>query len=791
MLFRYILFIILLSVLHIGYGQKIGIRDTIYITQCDTGSQGQMVLDLEAIKNSVFSTSQSIISPTIFIAVQGGSVIKIEHILTSPTIKNVCLSLGQNWTDIAINKDKEIYLCTNAAIYKLDTLTCTLTLFNQVNPVSSIYALSFDTKNNLYYSDGSIVYRFNNTTGTPVLWHDFGSGYASGDFVMKNGKMYISWVIGSSVRLYEVNVDNNINYVSHIDKCSLRLKTYGLASELGQLYGVTPSELYKIDDNLCQHSTILPNSGSGWYGAAGLHEAQNSITAHLNYSDAISISNQIKGNWINTIPFNQIIYLTIDDKIKDSIYLYPVKITIKPKAFITVNKTICKGNSYGGYSISGTYINSFKDKDGCDSTRTLYLTIVDKFIDTIRASICLGQTYRTYNSAGIYTENYKTVNGCDSIITIILKLNNPSFYTDNRTICTGKIYKGKTISGTYIFTYKNSLGCDSTVTLNLTVVTIPKPFINIYKCIIPGQNFKFYSQLISAPGIYIDSTNHIQDCDTIYRLTVSIVNPRRDTLKSTQCQGYNFKRNILINDTFILDTLHSYLGCDSIYVLYDFKIQKLYSNNPILTNYCDTFSFKTNIYHRDTSLYLNTPYGKPPYCDSLIQKYIFTKAPKPPVKIYTPMGTYCIKGESIVLESKGANRYLWNTTEISASIKIKPNETSIYTVKGWNEYNCLDSASIEIEVEDLVYFDIPKAFSPNGDGHNDIWTPNASGRFEIQSFEIYNRWGEKIFSGNQQNYTWNGFYKNTLQASGVYAFTIRFKKNRIIYERAGEVMLVR
>jgi len=787
---RFSLFLILFSAYQLGYGQKIGIKDTIYITQCDTGSEGKMVFNLETIKNSVFSSSQSIVSPTIFISTQGGSVIKIIDVLTNPTIQNVCQGISQNWTDIAINKDRQIYLCTNSAIYKLDSSNCTVQLFYQSSS-SNIVALSFDTKNNLYFSEGTVVYRFNNTTGSPVVWHDFGAGYSSGDFVMKNGKMYIAWVISGQVRLYEVSVDNNINFVSYTYNCVLKTKTYGLASELGQLYGVTPGELYRIDDKTCQYSTIKVNTGLSWYGAAGLHEAQNAITAHLNYSDAVAITNPIQGLWTNTIAYNQLIYLTIDDKIKDSLFIYPVKIKIKPKIHTTINKTICKGTSYAGYTTNGTYVNNFSDIDGCDSIRTLNLTVVDKIIDTLKASICQGDSYRTYNNTGIYTENYKTSNGCDSILVIDLKVNNLSYFTLNKTICQGKIFEGKTIAGTYLDTFKNSLGCDSIRTLNLAVVTISKPLVDIYKCIVLGQKIKFLSLEIYQPGIYIDSTNHIQDCDTIYRLHVSQVNPYRDTIQLTQCQGYVFKSIPLINDTLIVDTIRSLLGCDSIYRANKIHIQKLTIQGPNIVHYCDTFVFQNNTYQTDTSILEVKKYSEAPYCDSIKLRYFFKKAPKPHIRIYTPMGTYCIQGESIVLEAQGADKYLWNTLEDTSHIKITPLQSTTYFVRGWNQYNCVDSEQVDIEVEDVVNFDIPNAFSPNCDGNNDVWTPNSNGKFEILSLDVYNRWGEKVFGGNLHNYSWNGYYKGDLQPIGVYSYYLRVKKNRQIFEKKGSVTLVK
>jgi hypothetical protein len=81
---KYIISFFLMLFGYALYSQKIGIKDTIYITQCDTGSQGKMVLDLDQIKNSVFSSSGKSISPTVYIATAGGGVIKVVDITIEP-----------------------------------------------------------------------------------------------------------------------------------------------------------------------------------------------------------------------------------------------------------------------------------------------------------------------------------------------------------------------------------------------------------------------------------------------------------------------------------------------------------------------------------------------------------------------------------------------------------------------------------------------------------------------------------------------------------------------------------
>jgi len=656
---------------------------------------------------------------------------------------------------------------------------------------SFLVALSFDTKNNLYYSRDSKVSRFNNTTGAPVLWHDFLTGRASGDFVMKNGKMYISWETSGAVDLLEIVVDNNINYISHKIICRLKSKTFGLASELGQLYGVTPTELYKIDDLNCQYKTVMTNTASAWYGAAGFHEAQNSATVHLTYTNAISLFNPIAGMWANTIPHQQTIYVTINDQIKDSLFIYPIKIKIIPKKLTTVTKTICKGSSYEGYTTAGIYSKSYIDGYGCDSVHRIHLQIVDTVYNTLRATLCQGQQFRGYTSTGTYRLQYKTPSGCDSIVLIELIVHPVTFSAIYKTICSGKSFLDRTTTGIFRDTLTNIFGCDSFRTLHLSVVTISKPLIDKFACINPHRTFRFYSQIISIPGLYIDSTNHKEECDTIFRLHVSLQLSQTDTLSSTHCQGYTFKGIRLYSDTMLKDTIRSILGCDSMYRSHNIRIQKLLISYPKTIYYCDSFHYRTYSSVADTTVKDTLRYSDIPYCDSLRQTLIYTKTSKPKVTIYAPSGNYCLRGESINIEAKGAHRYLWNTTETSPTIKPKPDQTTTYLVRGFDQYNCSDTASIEIEVEDLVYFDLPSAFSPNADGENDLWSPNSSGQFNVISMDIFNRWGEKVFAGNKLGYSWDGNYHGSPENSGVFTFYILVEKNRRLFERKGSFTLIR
>lgn len=66
---------------------------------------------------------------------------------------------------------------------------------------------------------------------------------------------------------------------------------------------------------------------------------------------------------------------------------------------------------------------------------------------------------------------------------------------------------------------------------------------------------------------------------------------------------------------------------------------------------------------------------------------------------------------------------------------------------------------------------VPTAFSPNGDGNNDIIYARGFGIKKLLSFKIFNRQGQLIFISNDENYGWNGIYKDVPQNSDVYFYT--------------------
>lgn len=77
---------------------------------------------------------------------------------------------------------------------------------------------------------------------------------------------------------------------------------------------------------------------------------------------------------------------------------------------------------------------------------------------------------------------------------------------------------------------------------------------------------------------------------------------------------------------------------------------------------------------------------------------------------------------------------------------------------------CTDTTTLRIFIGDHLFF-APNAFTPNGDGFNEEWKPSVKGAREYQ-LDIFNRWGEVVFSTNDPEKGWDG--KNGIP--GMYSY---------------------
>jgi gliding motility-associated-like protein len=110
-----------------------------------------------------------------------------------------------------------------------------------------------------------------------------------------------------------------------------------------------------------------------------------------------------------------------------------------------------------------------------------------------------------------------------------------------------------------------------------------------------------------------------------------------------------------------------------------------------------------------------------------------------------------------------------------------------------NEWGCRDSSSVTILVNDDMDEGIPTAFTPNGDGNNDVFRIPHLRYQKLVEFNIYNRWGQIIFhNASDLKKGWDGTFNGEKQDMGVYSYMIivaRPDGTQKIYK--GDVTLLR
>ncbi|MBU3713608.1 MAG: T9SS type B sorting domain-containing protein [Ferruginibacter sp.] len=159
--------------------------------------------------------------------------------------------------------------------------------------------------------------------------------------------------------------------------------------------------------------------------------------------------------------------------------------------------------------------------------------------------------------------------------------------------------------------------------------------------------------------------------------------------------------------------------------------------------------------------------------------------------------TTAVRNQPHQLKATGAESYIWSPENMlnnptSQTPQAILTQDQKYIVTGFNAKGCSASDTIFIKVYDGPTYYIPKAFSPNGDGINDVFRPIPVGIVNTELLNIYNRNGNLIFSGRQSMKGWDGTYLGKPQPTGSYVWYIKGKdKDGKQILMKGSILLIR
>ncbi|MGG9970665.1 PKD-like domain-containing protein [Ferruginibacter sp. SUN002] len=459
------------------------------------------------------------------------------------------------------------------------------------------------------------------------------------------------------------------------------------------------------------------------------------------------------------------------------------------------------------FNAAGTQTVHFINNAGCDSTATLTVIVKANSSSNNTLSICpsaLPYTWNglTFNAAGTQTAQLTNSAGCDSAATLTLTVKNTSSSTTTVNRCTSAlpfIWNGSTYTsaGTYIKHLTNAAGCDSVATLVLTVTTQKVPVFNAVAPICKDAQLNALP-VISVNGITgtwspsIDNTKTTtytftpaaSECATTTSLTITVIPiPEINPATVSICNGGTATIQLTSN----IPATFTWAASDNPATIGETLSQQ---TTGIITN---SITNTSNVVQ--TVLYNVIASSSVTDCPSGSQTVTIKVNPKVPA--FAGKDTNAVIGKPLQLTATGGVSYQWNpggllnNSSISNPIATLSGDTR-FVVKVTDNLGCVAFDTILVKAYQESTFYVPTAFSPNGDGLNDVFRPIPVGIVTFEWFRVYNRWGELVFESNEWMKGWDGIYKGEKQPEGTFVWQVKGKNinGKEIYLK-GPVVLVR
>jgi hypothetical protein len=203
-----------------------------------------------------------------------------------------------------------------------------------------------------------------------------------------------------------------------------------------------------------------------------------------------------------------------------------VSVQSTPTATISGASSVCAGGSVS-LTANGGNTYAWSNSLGTNST--------------VSASPTVATTYSVTVSLGA---------NCSASASHTVSVLQPTASSFSQTICNGDSFSFAGIfhsaSGIFTDTLPNAVGCDSVITFNLTVLAPVATSISASIC--SGGSYDFNGDILSAAGIYTDTLQSVQSCDSVVTLTLSIATTTSITTQpvatTTVCSGNAINLNV-------------------------------------------------------------------------------------------------------------------------------------------------------------------------------------------------------------------------------------------------------
>ena len=488
-------------------------------------------------------------------------------------------------------------------------------------------------------------------------------------------------------------------------------------------------------------------------------------------------------------------------------------ITLDPSYDIEFNYSSCFPGDTGVVVIPlQTYL-------GCDSIITIITTLDQLSIGFANPTICQGDSATIngidfYQVQGVYMD---TIAGydCDSVVTLDLIVDIPPNSAPSMAICSGDSVTVDGITyfdstGTYVVVIPGGVACDETVTLSLIVLPFAMGHADIFLCegdsaTINGQEF------FTSSGIYNDTIPGI-NCDSIVFLTLLVSQKNDVFIDQITCDTNQagIVTHQLVNEA----------DCDSIVTItttfspIDFALVDPANadcngaNGSVFISMGAGFPpFEYEVIGEDNYLSSATgmlaPLNTGSYTVSVTDSFgcfvsdTFFISQDPLFAFHAVNESFSLLyGESVLLEVvPDTGNISWNPVDFlscdtCAITTATPEHDILYIVTSQIGVCAVtDTIRVEVFQPDVL---VPSAFSPNGDGANDLFQVIDQYIEEFFYLKLYNRWGELLFETEDVNEGWNGYFNGDQQEmdSYIYHILVRLTNGRVA-DVSGNFILLR
>jgi len=171
-------------------------------------------------------------------------------------------------------------------------------------------------------------------------------------------------------------------------------------------------------------------------------------------------------------------------------------------------------------------------------------------------------------------------------------------------------------------------------------------------------------------------------------------------------------------------------------------------------------------------------------------------------RVYIGHDTSILKGQPLPLHAvdinnTGFDSWSWDPPEGLDNAHVQapvayPEGDVVYTVLAYTASGCSASAQIAVKVFSVAGIFVPSAFTPNGDGHNDVLRAIPMGMREFGYFAVWIRWGPRVFYTTDPAIGWDGTIGGRPGEAGAFIWKVSgidYKGDKVL--REGTVFLIR